>query len=182
VVADNELVELVSQSRTTNRRALARASATVSAFDLLMPSVQPKQRSEAKMNRARSSGRRLSVEDAAKVKAMLQRGDRHHDIAAWFGVNQGRIAEVRGRELFPEVSPARPEELPPQGSPGRIALISIKALEGTRNKLAAASQALEDAIAREDAGGAIAHEAVRSMREELQAIEAALDEINKETE
>jgi hypothetical protein len=134
------------------------------------------------MNRARASGRKLSPAEAAMVKAMLQRGDRHHDIAAWFGVNQGRIAEVKGGELYPEVRPARAEELPPQGSPGRIALISMQALEGTRKTLAAAAQALEDAVARQDAGGAIAHEVARSIRDELQEIEAALDEINKETE
>jgi hypothetical protein len=113
---------------------------------------------------------------------MLARGDRHHDIAAWFGVNQARIAEVKGGELYPDVSPSRPEELPPQGSPGRIALISIQVLEDTRNTLAADSQTLEDAIARQDAGGAIAYEMLRSMRAEVRAIEAALDEINKETE
>jgi hypothetical protein len=132
VVADDELVELVSQSRNTNRRALARASSTVSAFGLLPPSLQPKQRSGARMNRARSSGRRLSAEEAAMVKAMLQRGDRHHDIAAWFGVNQGRIAEVKGGELYPEVRPAGPHALPPQGSPGRIALIAMDALSDAR--------------------------------------------------
>jgi hypothetical protein len=36
---------------------------------------------------------------------MLARGDRHHDIAAWFGVNQARIAEVKGGELYPDVVP-----------------------------------------------------------------------------
>jgi hypothetical protein len=60
---------------------------------------------------------------------MLNRGDRHHDIAAWFGVNQGRIAEVKAGELHPEAPPALPKDLPPRGSPGRIARIAMQALE-----------------------------------------------------
>jgi hypothetical protein len=133
IIADNPLVELVSQSRGTNRRALARASAVVSAFDLLPPTIRPRETVEKMITRARPSGRRLSAEEAAMVKAMLIRGDRHHDIAAWFGVNQGRIAEVKSGELFPEVSPADPKRLPPQGSPGRIALKCIEALEQVRD-------------------------------------------------
>ncbi len=82
-----------------------------------------------KMARAEPSGRRLSAADVSLVKGMLDRGDRHHDIAAWFGVNQGRIAEVKGGELHPDAPPALPEELPPRGSPGRIARIAMKALD-----------------------------------------------------
>ena len=40
------------------------------------------------------SGNRLDEDDAAVVKGMLARGDRQHDIAAWFGVNGGRIGEI----------------------------------------------------------------------------------------
>jgi hypothetical protein len=39
--------------------------------------------------RAQPSGITLSVADAALIKGMLRRGDRQHDIAAWFGVNGG---------------------------------------------------------------------------------------------
>ena len=164
--ADNEIVELVSQSRETKRRALAPASAIVPAFDLLRPSLQPKQRSGTPMNRARSSGRRLSAAEAAMVKAMLQRGDRHHDIAAWFGVNQGRIAEVKGGELHPEVSPARPEELPPQGSPGRIAMLSMQALEAVAQELALTR-------------GSATPNRIRSA---LDIVESALEKIKKDEE
>jgi hypothetical protein len=166
VVADNELIELVSQSRNANRRALARASSTVSAFGLLPPSLQSKQRSGTKMNRARSSGRRLSAEEAAKVKAMLQRGDRHHDIAAWFGVNQGRIAEVKSGYIFPEVSPAGIQDLPPQGSPGRMAMISMKALDDVRKALEEPTPT-SGKDPREDA---------------LDIIESAYDELHKQEE
>jgi hypothetical protein len=46
---------------------------------------------------------------------MVARGDKDHDIAAWFGVNQGRIAEVKAGEYGVE---AQKTDLPPRGSPG----------------------------------------------------------------
>jgi hypothetical protein len=47
------------------------------------------------MTRGKTSGLSLSNKDASIVLGMQKRGDREHDIAAWFGVNQGRIAEVK---------------------------------------------------------------------------------------
>jgi hypothetical protein len=48
---------------------------------------------------------------------MQRRGDREHDIAAWFGVNQGRVAEAKdGRHA--NVTPAPTQQLPPKGPPG----------------------------------------------------------------
>jgi hypothetical protein len=41
--------------------------------------------------RAEPSGIALNGADAAIIKGMLARGDRQHDIAAWFGVNAGRV-------------------------------------------------------------------------------------------
>lgn len=67
------------------------------------------------MLKAQSSGIRLDENDAAIVKGMLARGDRQHDIAAWFGVNGGRIGEISTGMKFPEVSPADQDELPPPG-------------------------------------------------------------------
>lgn len=61
------------------------------------------------------SGNRLDEEDAAIVKGMLARGDRQHDIAAWFGVNGGRIGEISTGAKFTEVKPADQADLPPQG-------------------------------------------------------------------
>jgi uncharacterized protein YjbI with pentapeptide repeats len=92
---------------------------------------------ERRMARAEPSGRRLSSADVSLVKGMLDRGDRHHDIAAWFGVNQGRIAEVKAGELHPEALPASTEELPPRGSPGRIARIAMQALDEVTTALEA---------------------------------------------
>lgn len=65
--------------------------------------------------RARPSGLTISERDAALIRGMIRRGDRHHDIAAFFGVNQGRIAEVKDGTRFPEVPPAGLDELPPRG-------------------------------------------------------------------
>lgn len=48
---------------------------------------------------------------------MVGRDDREHDIAAWFGVNQGRIAEVKaGSHGSQPTAPAN--QLPPKGPPG----------------------------------------------------------------
>jgi len=65
--------------------------------------------------RAKSSGVALDRDDAAIVKGMLARGDRQHDIAAWFGVNGGRIAEVAGGATFDRVGVAPASDLPPPG-------------------------------------------------------------------
>lgn len=50
------------------------------------------------------------------VKGMLARGDKQHDIASYFGVNGGRIAEVAtGKCDYPTAPPAAVEKLPPPG-------------------------------------------------------------------
>jgi hypothetical protein len=65
--------------------------------------------------RARPSGLSISESDASLIKGMIDRGDRHHDIAAFFGLNQGRIAEIKDGTRFPDVVAASPDELPPKG-------------------------------------------------------------------
>jgi hypothetical protein len=55
--------------------------------------------------RAEPSGISLTSADAAIVKAMLARNDRQHDIAAWFGVNGGRIADIKTGKTFPRLNP-----------------------------------------------------------------------------
>src|SRR2546423_15660733 len=66
--------------------------------------------------RAPPSGQTLSHRDARFIKGMLARGDRQHDIAAYFGVNAGRIAEVAtGDCAYPNAEPMPVEELPPPG-------------------------------------------------------------------
>ena len=57
---------------------------------------------------------RLTTADAAVVKAMLERGDRQSDIAAFFKVNAGRISEVNTGKAFVQVAPAN-DNVPPPG-------------------------------------------------------------------
>ncbi len=66
---------------------------------------------------ARKSGFRLGPDDIPIVRGMIARNDRRHDIAAWFGVNQGRIKSAEDGD-YGEVEPAAAEELPPSGPPG----------------------------------------------------------------
>lgn len=93
--------------------------------------------------RADPSGRRLSEADAAIVKGMAARGDRHHDIAAWFGVNQGRIAEVLSGDKFPHADVAPPDHLPPSG-PYTSGQAAHKAVEALKQAKAALEFALTD--------------------------------------
>lgn len=65
------------------------------------------------MPRASISGISLNEADARIIKGMIARGDRQHDIAAWFGVNGGRIGEVSSGENFSNVGVAQGCELPP---------------------------------------------------------------------
>ena len=67
-----------------------------------------------KSRRAKPSGVSLTRHDASQAKGMLARGDRVHDIAAWFGVNPGRIADVKSGRLHPNAPVAR-KNLPPAG-------------------------------------------------------------------
>ena len=59
----------------------------------------------------------LSNKDASIVLGMAARGDSEQDIAAWFGVNQGRVAEIKGG-AYGSIQMAPASELPPKGSPG----------------------------------------------------------------
>ena len=66
---------------------------------------------------ANASGNSLTNSDVRQVLGMSARGDRKHDIAAWFGVNQARIAEAE-QGSHGSLSAAPQEELPPRGAPG----------------------------------------------------------------
>ena len=90
--------------------------------------------------RAHSSGIKLTEQDASVVKAMIARGDRQHDIAAWFGVNAGRIAEIASGRTFREVAIADRVNLPPPGPypSGRDATIALEALRSAQQALSSA--------------------------------------------
>jgi hypothetical protein len=56
----------------------------------------------------------LNYRETQIVRGMLKRGDRQHDIAAYFGVNGGRIAEIAtGKDIYPSAEPADASKLPP---------------------------------------------------------------------
>lgn len=97
------------------------------------------------LSRAKSSGVRLTEFDAALAKGMLARGDRQHDIAAWFGVNGGRIAEIANGSAFAWVHAAI-EDLPPPGPypTGRQASEAQAALEQALDALALAETKLRN--------------------------------------
>lgn len=58
----------------------------------------------------------FSYRETQIVKGMLARGDKQHDIASYFGVNGGRIAEVAtGNCDYPQAQPMPEEKLPPPG-------------------------------------------------------------------
>jgi hypothetical protein len=90
--------------------------------------------------RATESGIRLTNADAALVKGMLARGDRQHDIAAWFGVNGGRIAEIANGSKHKNVTAASKQKLPPPGPylAGRDAHAAMFALEEASRTISAA--------------------------------------------
>jgi hypothetical protein len=54
----------------------------------------------------------LTEKDAAIVKGMIARGDRYHDVAAYFCVNGGRIAEIATGAKFSNVAAAHAALLP----------------------------------------------------------------------
>jgi hypothetical protein len=100
--------------------------------------------------RAEPSGIKLAAADASIIKGMLLRGDRQHDIAAWFGVNGGRIAEIATGYRFREVGPAIGDQLPPIGPylTGRQVVAAIEALEAAKKALSAAEEIIKAHVER----------------------------------
>lgn len=107
------------------------------------------------MSRSSASGYSLTKSDVKVVLGMAARGDRNHDIAAWFGVNQGRVAEAKAGEYGTlEAAPAN--ELPPQGAPGvkgrRLRTAAERAVEALgEGNLDEAIALLKDAVTKYDA-------------------------------
>ena len=92
----------------------------------------------------------LTNKDAQVVLGMVNRGDKHHDIAAWFGENPARVAEVIAGG-FGHPKPAEGSELPPKGSPGtkgrRMRAFAAKALKALEDgNASAAAQVLKDGL------------------------------------
>ena len=55
----------------------------------------------------RRSSPDVSPEMAATIKALLAHGLTQHDIAARFGINQGRVSEVNNGKRHADVLPAQ---------------------------------------------------------------------------
>jgi len=100
------------------------------------------------MSRAEPSGISLSEAEAAIVKGMLARGDRQHNIAAWFGVNSGRIANVANGSKFPSVHAVPADKLPPPGPylAGRDAQAAMIALEEAAQTIHAALSLIRERV------------------------------------
>jgi hypothetical protein len=100
----------------------------------------------------------LAKRDASAVLGTVGRNDQDHDIAAWFGVNEGWIAEVKagshGSITAPPVQ-ALPPKGPPSGKGGRLRAAVDLALGviGARGEagLAEVEQILESAETWHDA-------------------------------
>jgi hypothetical protein len=57
----------------------------------------------------------LTPVQASLAKGMIARGDRQSDIAAYFGVNGGRISEINTGKAHQDVPQAASAILPPAG-------------------------------------------------------------------
>jgi hypothetical protein len=79
----------------------------------------------------------LNDGEIATVKGMLIRGDRQHDIAAYFGVNDGRIGEISTGQTGSSITAAPAEDLPP----GRSALRARDTLTALRDLI---QEAIDD--------------------------------------
>jgi hypothetical protein len=85
---------------------------------------------------------------------MSARGDKKHQMAAWFGVNQARIREAEQGKHGVEAASA--DKLPPNGPPGPKAIRIRSAVEAAVGKLEAgdaeaAIKALRKAMEKFDA-------------------------------
>lgn len=104
----------------------------------------------------------FTIRDTQIVKGMLERGDKQHDIAAYFGVNGGRVAEVStGDNDYPNVQPT-PEDTLPEPGP----YVGLKSVREVQN-------ILEDAISLIKEAGNISDEATLAI-EALQKAQAKL--------
>jgi len=65
----------------------------------------------------------LTSGQASLAKGMIARGDRQSDIAAYFGVNGGRISEINTGKAHQNVPRAPLSMLPPAGPYRPVALL-----------------------------------------------------------
>lgn len=74
--------------------------------------------------------------EIAVVKGMIARGDRQSDIAAYFGVNGGRISEINTEKYGADIKAALQDQLPPPGpyfASGRSTIRATETLTALRD-------------------------------------------------
>ena len=86
---------------------------------------------------AERSGIKLSFEDACVILGMVKRGDRKHDIVAFFGVNTGRIYDIIDKKMFPDAFAAPDQFLPPPGPylSGKASIEALRTLKSVEQTL-----------------------------------------------
>ena len=57
-----------------------------------------------------ASIKKLTPQDILVIKMRLKRGDHQHDIAADYGLNQGRISEINTGKRFAGIKPSPPSQ------------------------------------------------------------------------
>lgn len=75
----------------------------------------------------------LNREDAAVIKLRLSHDEKQHDIAADYGVNQGRISEIKTGKKFADVLPAL--YLPDEKKPSKLTSEEEEIVLGILKKL-----------------------------------------------
>lgn len=70
------------------------------------------------MSKLYGDDKELTHSDAQIVKAMIERRDKNETIAAYFGVNQRAISNIRSGKKFADAIPAKETQLPPPGPYG----------------------------------------------------------------
>jgi hypothetical protein len=123
------------------------------------------------MGEAPASGITLGHRETRVVKGMLARGDRQHDIASYFGVNGGRIAEIAtGGGNYPNAQPAPETDLPPEGP--YLTKFAVQSVIDTLNEALAALDLAdaENELADVKAALLLARETIQQKIDALQEI------------
>lgn len=123
------------------------------------------------MAKAPASGITLGYRDTCTVKGMLLRGDRQHDIASYFGVNGGRIAEIaNGTNIYPNAQPTPEADLPPPGP--YLSKFALQSVIDTLNEAIAALDLAEaeNEIADVKAALLLAKETIQKKIDSLQEV------------
>ncbi|WP_174446914.1 hypothetical protein [Celeribacter indicus] len=104
----------------------------------------------------------FTYRETQMVKGMLNRGDKQHDIASYFGVNGGRVAEVAtGKCDYPNAQAFPEDKLPPPGP-----YVGAKTVFEIKEILSEARELIEEAGTPEGEG-AVAIDAIETALKKL---------------